>query len=148
MSEAVAVPGSDREAFLLSVSAALELFVRNLELGRMFQDYHLSKMSLDIMRNELQHVREHVNPALWKRHYSVESDYDPSAEVPLLTSSPGGFSEPGLDEDLDRAGYGLGRVHQIAQSLDDRRDAVELRGLLQADELTVNLGKVQFMVLG
>ena len=146
MSEVVAVPGSDREAFLLSVSAALELFIRNLELGRMFQDYHLSKMSIDIMRNKLQHVREHVNPGLWKLHYSAEADYDPSAEVPLLTSSPGGFTDPGLDEDLDKTGFGLGRVHQVHQSLNNRRDAVALRELLQADELTANLGRVQLTV--
>ena len=146
MSEVVAVPGSDREAFLLSVSAALELFIRNLELGRMFQDYHLTKMSLDIMRNKLQHVREHVNPGLWNLHYSVDADFDPSAEVPLMTSSPGGFTEPGLDEDLDKTGYGLGRVHQVHQSLNNRRDAVALRELLQADELTANLGRVQLTV--
>ena len=91
MTDMIAVPGCDREA----ISWSLSLFVRNLELGRMLHEYHLSKTSLIVMEDKLNHVRRNVNPALWAETFADDEDfyeagYQPGNEVELFASDEAG----------------------------------------------------------
>ena len=91
MTDMIAVPGCDREA----ISCSLSLFVRNLELGRMLHEYHLSKTSLAVMEDKLNHVRKNVNPALWAETFADDEDfyeagYQPGDEVELFASDEAG----------------------------------------------------------
>jgi hypothetical protein len=91
MTDTIAVPGCDREA----ISCSLSLFVRNLELGRMLHEYHLSKTSLAVMEDKLNHVRKNVNPALWAETFADDEDfyeagYQPGDEVELFASDEAG----------------------------------------------------------
>ena len=74
----------------------MSLFVRNLELGRMLHEYHLSKSSLAVMEEKLSHVRNNVNPALWPAETFqdnedfYEAGYQPGDEVELFASDGAG----------------------------------------------------------
>ena len=87
----IAVPGCDREA----ISCSLSKFVRNLELGRMLHEYHLSKSSLSVMEDKLNHVRQHLNPDLWAETFADDEDfyeagYQPGDEVELFAADEAG----------------------------------------------------------
>ena len=87
----ITVPGCDREA----ISCSLSKFVRNLELGRMLHEYHLSKSSLSVMEDKLNHVRQHLNPDLWAETFADDEDfyeagYQPGDEVELFAADEAG----------------------------------------------------------
>jgi hypothetical protein len=95
MADVIAVPGCDREAISRSIRGQMSLFVRNLELGRMLHEYHLSKSSLAVMEEKLSHVRNNVNPALWAETFQDDEDfyeagYQPGDEVELFASDEAG----------------------------------------------------------
>ena len=91
MTDVIAVPCCDREA----IARSLSRFVRNLELGRMLHEYHLSRSSLAVMEDKLNHVRKNVNPALWAETFADDEDfyeagYQPGDEVELFASDEAG----------------------------------------------------------
>ena len=91
MTDMITVPSCDREA----IACSLSLFVRNLELGRLLHEYHLSKTSLAVMEDKLNHVRKNVNPALWAETFADDEDfyeagYQPGDEVELFAADEAG----------------------------------------------------------
>jgi len=91
MTDMITVPSCDREA----IACSLSLFVRNLELGRLLHEYHLSKTSLAVMEDKLNHVRKNVNPVLWADTFADDEDfyeagYQPGDEVELFAADEAG----------------------------------------------------------
>ena len=91
VTDMIAVPGCHREA----ISGSLSLFVRNLELGKMRHEYHLSKPSLAVLEDKLNHVRKHPDPDLWAETFQDDEDfyeagYQPGDEVELFAADEAG----------------------------------------------------------
>ena len=61
----------------------------------MLHEYHLSRSSLAVMEDKLNHVRKNVNPALWAETFADDEDfyeagYQPGDEVELFASDEAG----------------------------------------------------------